>query len=376
MPAGWDQRVWRLLSLLGLGLLTGCPHPSRQRAAATAVAAPAASTDAAAQDAGSPVDANRALQVYALKPDCTTSPVIAEYRLGSLSMSPLLDTGNAAREIIVPAPLFTALAPAQVKQREVGQLSGKAKLTPYAEIQVPLLGSDRQGWFGVFPEALDTDYDVEYDSLVPLSVIGADSVTLLLSRRQLLLEDFPPGWWDDKAAWRIPFITMNGLIIVDLSCAGQHYPAAIDTGTAQTIFTKHFVRKYGSLFRDTGTSNHFDWHSDYYPPSQIYFLKSGGVTISGAWPEHDLELAGNVDVIPAFDANNQPVGPDVLGLPGFVPYYRPDAPDLAPVAFIGMDQLGRFDFTIDRAEQMLYLWDPAETPRWFPPGGGPAAPGR
>ena len=55
-----------------------------------------------------------------------------------------------------------------------------------------------------------------------------------------------------------------------------------------------------------------------------------------------------------------------MGDPTSLPYDRPDVPSVAPVALIGMDLLGRYDFCFYRNYKFLILWPPSETDAMFP----------
>jgi hypothetical protein len=291
-------------------------------------------------------------------------PVVVDYMLGEIALKPALDTG-CLYSILLPPAVYDKLKVGDETNRDILAVSGKAWDVDEGLVQLPLLGSQQLKWFPASP--MEPAADELSDSLFSLDTVGSDYVIFLLSRKELLLTDLAPGVVEEEDSSplkALPYFDCASGMLVAISCAGRHYAAQIDTGAAGTSFNVNFVAQHPELFTATGETYVIQAVNDEFD-APAYNLQSG-IAICGVAPEDDLPLAGEICAFPAFDNDGNPPPPHEPGDPSSLPYARLDTPAIAPVALIGMDVLGAYDFMLDLRNHMLFYWSPELTPELFP----------
>jgi hypothetical protein len=310
-------------------------------------------------------------------------PVLADYELAGHSITPVLDTGTSL--VISVSPDVYAKLPLEllVESEGTGEetKSSDGSLISLPKIVLtPMLGSGIKKWMLV--DSLDMRDIGVADSILPLSLIDADYAAFLISHKELRLYNVKPSIYSQKSDGSgisikyVPYLETLSGIYITISCQGQHYLALLDTGSVSTFFATGFCDKYSELFEqtdDVAVMPSFIGGQEY----SIMNLRSG-ISILGQTQIDDIPLSGQILAETVMDFEGQPLASGELGLPDLLAYSRPDAPSPAPVAIIGMDVLGKYDFMIDRRFKLLYYWDPSETDAMFPKqaereGTGPAA---
>ena len=301
-------------------------------------------------------------------------PVIASYELNGITLHPLLDTGNASRSFVVPSDVFSRLKLESVTKTSMPEYTGVVKQVDWGYLQVPRLGSGVKHLTSVFDYPLNTTPAQPFDSIMPYDMLDADYVIFLLSQNRLRLEPAVPNpAWLNNEMYAVPFLRIQDFIVVAISCEGKHDFICLDTGCARSIFYSEYATHHSGTFVPTGKFDDYERDSTHFPSCNVYRVMRG-LSLQGETADFDVPLSGDFDVAARISQAAPSDNKDTRVTTKLLPYERNDAPSIVSAGFLGMDVLSQYDFMLDNADSMLYLWSPDETPQIFPPGG--AAPVR
>jgi hypothetical protein len=300
------------------------------------------------------------------------SPVVMDYWLDGYHLKPTIDTGVPS-ELAVSPSLFSKLHQTEPCKHAIASFAGKSKDHDSALTVVPLLGSGRRRWYDVVAVDEVDEPGAISNAICSLDLLDGNVAMFLLSRKQLYVGYGGPaagatgsaGGLDSPDIKALPYFANPEGMFVTLKCEGKYYCAIVDTGSWNTSFFDNFIAQHPAEFTASGKtepSEGIDAEMDL----PVYHY-TGGIVIEGCDADSDVALTPcDCDALPAFDFEGNPAAAGTSGDFSSLPYARPDTPDIAPVALIGMDLLGKYDFCFYRNQLLLLLWPPAETDKMFP----------